>query len=710
MEENPQFLSWANTLRLKSTNLKTLEACKQPVNHFHMNSRYLLLLCFIFPCVVQAQFRLDVAGNARVQGHFDLSPAFDSTSLFLGRGANLTDTFSTANTLIGFRAGAGSPGISRENVIVGSEAGRNNVSSRNVYVGYQSAFNGNIAFSNIILGYQAAFLLRNGSYNVYIGSEANRENSSGFFNVAIGERAGYSIRTGSSNVLLGAYSAENSETYTRSLAIGFAAAQAATGNQNVLLGYRSGQSVNGDYNTLVGPESGENAQNMRESAFLGWRAGRANQGDFNTFVGARSGENNTEGGENTFIGQGSGFNNTTGDFNTFLGRWAGLNNLQGNSNTFLGYNAGINNQSGNANVAVGTQAGHNNIAAGFNTYVGFQAGYTNTNERNTLVGYQTGYNLGNGSSNTMLGFQAGFSSTNGSGQNTFIGESAGRSNETGDRVTILGFNADVAGTNLLNATALGANAIVDANNKVRIGDSNVAVIEANVNFGASSDRRLKRNIRNDALGLAFIQELRPVTYQRNKGDTQTRYNGFIAQEVEAAAQKVGQSFSGVVPPASERGYYSLRYAEFTVPLVKATQEQQQIINAQQEKIDQLARENQVLQEQISGLITRIEQLEMVGQPAAEQELTLTQANLLEQNEPNPFGGETRIRYRLNDSSQKATLIITTVQGQIIRNMPLPAKSGWGMVTIQANDLPAGVYSYTLMVNEQRVATRKLVRQ
>jgi hypothetical protein len=71
-------------------------------------------------------------------------------------------------------------------------------------------------------------------------------------------------------------------------------------------------------------------------------------------------------------------------------------------------------------------------------------------------------------------------------------------------------------------------------------------------------------------------------------------SGFIAQEVEAAATAVGYDFHGVDKPKNETSHYGLRYAEFVVPMVKAMQEQQEMIEgqntkmeAQQKQIDQL---------------------------------------------------------------------------------------------------------------------------
>jgi hypothetical protein len=141
-----------------------------------------------------------------------------------------------------------------------------------------------------------------------------------------------------------------------------------------------------------------------------------------------------------------------------------------------------------------------------------------------------------------------------------------------------------------------------------------------------SDGRIKENVQEAVPGLSFISQLRPVTYTLNtrKQDDITMQampdsikekrmlsdadylesssivrTGFIAQEVEAAAQKVGFDFDGVSTPQNETDLYGIRYAEFVVPLVKAMQEQQEII--EQQKND--------FQRQLQLLLERIESLE-----------------------------------------------------------------------------------------------------
>jgi len=153
---------------------------------------------------------------------------------------------------------------------------------------------------------------------------------------------------------------------------------------------------------------------------------------------------------------------------------------------------------------------------------------------------------------------------------------------------------------LTNATAIGANAVVDVSSKIRLGDATVTVIEGQVAYTFPSDGRFKNNIsENDVKGLDFIKRLRPVVYNFDtrsyesfvtkgmadsirqrymKADfsssTAIRQSGFIAQEVEKAARDAGYNFNGLHKPQNDNDHYSLAYSQFVVPLVKGMQDQQ----------------------------------------------------------------------------------------------------------------------------------------
>ena len=99
----------------------------------------------------------------------------------------------------------------------------------------------------------------------------------------------------------------------------------------------------------------------------------------------------------------------------------------------------------------------------------------------------------------------------------------------------------------------------------------------------------------------FINKLAPVTYNFDVNKlnsfngtdgldaadkSEGTYSGFIAQDVQKVAEELGYDFSGVkVPENAEDEMYGLRYAEFVVPLVKATQELDAKIAAQDVQIE-----------------------------------------------------------------------------------------------------------------------------
>jgi hypothetical protein len=56
--------------------------------------------------------------------------------------------------------------------------------------------------------------------------------------------------------------------------------------------------------------------------------------------------------------------------------------------------------------------------------------------------------------------------------------------------------------------------------------------------------------------------------------------------VEAAAAASEYDFSGVDKPKNANDFYGLRYGDFVVPLVKAVQEQQKLIDAMQKRLDE----------------------------------------------------------------------------------------------------------------------------
>jgi hypothetical protein len=87
-----------------------------------------------------------------------------------------------------------------------------------------------------------------------------------------------------------------------------------------------------------------------------------------------------------------------------------------------------------------------------------------------------------------------------------------------------------------------------------------------------------------------------------------KFTGFIAQEVDASAQKIGYNFSGIDKSGTLIG---LRYSEFVVPIVKSVQELDNENKALKLKVDSLENALSKQQKEFELLLKRIEQLESV---------------------------------------------------------------------------------------------------
>lgn len=250
--------------------------------------------------------------------------------------------------------------------------------------------------------------------------------------------------------------------------------------------------------------------------------------------------------------------------------------------------------------------------SGGSVFVGAGAGNSDdlSANQNTFVGTNSGALTATGNLNTAVGHFALDANTTGAG-NTAIGKGSLTTNDLGNNNTALGRLADVSTGSLSNASVIGFNATVNASNKVRLGNTTVTVVEGQVAYTNPSDARFKFNVQENVPGLDFIQKLKPVTYNfdtkkfsdhlnknRNKADVATEdftqstaivHTGFLAQDVEKICTDLGYNFDGLhIPDASNpTDNYGLAYSQFIMPIVKAVQEQQLLIENQKNEIDLL---------------------------------------------------------------------------------------------------------------------------
>ncbi len=432
------------------------------------------------------------------------------------------------------------------------------------------------------------------------------------------------------------------------------------------------------------------------------------------------------GSTNVFIGTNAGnkplIARKTGEFNTASGYYALYSYTTGERNTANGNYALRDNTTGSRNTANGNYALGYNTTGFDNTANGSYALFSqSTGYYNTSNGYQALYRNTTGYKNTANGSNALYENTIGN-YNTATGYSAGSLNDNNAGCTFIGADADQdVITDFFNSTALGNTSRITASNQVRIGNILVTSIGGYEPWTNLSDARFKKNIKENVPGLAFINQLHAITYTidvtnlRNflgedrqdettaEGKTVREKNpeaealiqkgiqekekiirtGFVAQEVEEAAKKMGYDFSGVDKPANEHTPYGLRYSEFVVPLVKAVQE--------------LSQEN-------NDLKKRIEKLEAMMN-RRQSSLNVSSA-ALEQNLPNPFTNSTTIHYTLPEKFSSARIIITDKSGKSLKELNVSG-SGKGSINVNAAMLSSGAYQYSLYIDGRLIDTKQM---
>lgn len=274
--------------------------------------------------------------------------------------------------------------------------------------------------------------------------------------------------------------------------------------------------------------------------------------------------------------------------NTAVGTSALIVNTTGEWNSAFGYEVLYSNHTGNSNTANGFQTLYSNTTGNSNTASGLQALLlNNTGNNNSASGRSALQNNSTGSNNTATGYNA-LRRNNTGYSNTANGWSALYKNTAGKFNTAVGYAADVAFGNLSNATAIGYNAKVNTSNKVRIGNPFVNVIEGQVPWSSTSDKRLKNHIGDLTLGLDFITKLRPVEYIRNNNAAKTKEWGVIAQELQQTLKDAGYKDAGIVTEDNTaEKYMTVRYNDLLAPMIKAIQEQQKTIVALQKRIEVL---------------------------------------------------------------------------------------------------------------------------
>jgi hypothetical protein len=488
-----------------------------------------------------------------------------STNTAIGSGSLFSNTTASSNTAVGYQAGySNTTGIGV--TVMGYKAGFAGVTANSITAfGYNalaastgtgnSAFGAEVLLLNTTGTNNAAFggndfasyhpTLKNnttGSNNSAFGFGALGANSTGGNNTAVGYQAAYGNSTGVSITAVG-YQAARNTTASNNTAIGpIVLFENTTGTGNTAVGgHISGSTFStmqsnttGSSNTALGISALAQNTTASNNTAVGYQAGYSNTTGTNlTAIGYQANYSNTTGASNTGVGWGAINSNSTGSRNTALGQQAVYVGTV-SDNTGIGYQALASTTTGASNTALGSQALVSNTTASNNTAVGYQAGYSGTTANsNVLLGYRAGYNIVGGSAFTCLGFNSGGTIGNGTGNyGTYLGyQAVGSGNNASSEIVVC------AGTG---STGKGASTgFIDPNSGGVYQGNNSAA------WSITSDKRLKKNIVNNKIGLNAISQIQVRNFEYRTANEITELEpqnainikgvqlGAIAQELQA---------------------------------------------------------------------------------------------------------------------------------------------------------------------------------
>ena len=519
-----------------------------------------------------------------------------SNNTAVGNSALKANTTAGDNVAVGYNAML-TNSTGNNNVAVGKDALKTNATTNNNTAVGNSALFTNVGSENTGLGGTSMYSNTTGNYNTAVGRSSMRDNTTASSNTAVGHNAMLLNTTGTRNLAIGANAYDASDTEDDNIAIGYNAmtTNTAGGVTNVAIGnYSLDALTSGDGNVGVGMETLSATNTGRYNTAVGYRTLYTNtSGDTNVAVGKESLYYNTTGDDNIALGNQALTSNTTGASNTAIGTNALTANTTADDNVAIGHNTLSANTTGTRNIAIGRAAYYGSDTESDNMAIGYNAMTTNTaggtknvaignytldaltsGDQNVGIGYTVMSGLSTGSANTAVGYQA-FNGNPGS-NGVAIGWNAG-ADVTGNDNTLVGVQAgnfDTAITGGTKNVCLGAYAHTSAAGAVAqfvvgynvagVGDNNFtfgnASTDSNIAYGATSisapsDIRLKEDIQDEKIGLDFINDLRPVTFQWKKAkdipeEMKThvagsdervmngKYNhGFIAQEVKSVIDK-----------------------------------------------------------------------------------------------------------------------------------------------------------------------------
>lgn len=208
---------------------------------------------------------------------------------------------------------------------------------------------------------------------------------------------------------------------------------------------------------------------------------------------------------------------------------------------------------------------------------------------------------------------------------------------------------------------------------------------------SGSDKRFKKDIKKLENINDKLKKVSGYTYYLNSKEFQTK-NFDNNEQIGLMAQEVMEVFPQLVKE-DKTGYLAVNYQGMIPVLLEAIKEQQKSID------------------ELKNQIKEIQNVSASKVSSSHNSITLSDRNsiILNQNSPNPFAENTTLSYSVPQKFSKAQIIFTTTEGKVIMVYEIK-ESGTGMLNIFAGDLTSGLYSYSLIVDNTVIETKKMIKE
>ncbi len=233
----------------------------------------------------------------------------------------------------------------------------------------------------------------------------------------------------------------------------------------------------------------------------------------------------------------------------------------------------------------------------------------------------------------------------------------------------------------------------------------------------NSDRNFKTNIVNiDSSRIHQLYKLNAKTYNyktENLSHQQNLLNENLAEkQFGFIAQDVKPIFPELVT-TDENGLLSVNYAAFVPLLTEALKELRQENKKQQQEINKLKQKlkgfnNKNTKKPESNTEANNSTKRTTSTSAGTNQLKKAEkSSSLQQNVPNPFNESTEIRFTVANQATSAKLYVFNLQGNLLKEYDIPEK-GSGSIQIHGSELSAGMYVYSLVVDNKIVDTKRMI--